>query len=156
MFADDNFILDENGRRFSKRVENTVGKLLVTSNLFFSVSVFKRLVLQTLKIQGLFQIGLKRNDFTFQLCRETANYYLEASCPGICGRLSSCLECLSQGQGAVLTDKSPQRRTYIQPCNWCVKEAKCQQRSSMGILDTFLFYCLSVRLSFSWKLNIFL
>ena len=25
-FADDNFKLDENGRKFSKRVENTVGK----------------------------------------------------------------------------------------------------------------------------------
>ena len=25
-FADDNFILDENGRKLSKRVENTVGK----------------------------------------------------------------------------------------------------------------------------------
>ena len=25
-FADDNFKFDENGRRFSKRVENTVGK----------------------------------------------------------------------------------------------------------------------------------
>ena len=26
VFADDNFTFDENGRRFSKRVENTVGK----------------------------------------------------------------------------------------------------------------------------------
>ena len=26
MFADDSFKLDENGRKFSKRVENTVGK----------------------------------------------------------------------------------------------------------------------------------
>ena len=25
-FADDNFILDKNGRKFSKKVENTVGK----------------------------------------------------------------------------------------------------------------------------------
>ena len=48
-FADDNFKLNENGRKFSKRVENTVGKkekLLVTSNFSFSHIVFKRLVLQ--------------------------------------------------------------------------------------------------------------
>ena len=35
-------------------------KLLVTSNFFFSHSVFKRLVLQTRKNQGLFGKGLKR------------------------------------------------------------------------------------------------
>ena len=29
VFADDNFKLDENGRKFSKRVENTVGKVEV-------------------------------------------------------------------------------------------------------------------------------
>ena len=34
-------------------------KLLVTSNFFFSHSVFKRLVLQTHKNQGLFGKGLK-------------------------------------------------------------------------------------------------
>ena len=42
-FADENFKLDENGRKFSKRVENTVGKknkLLVMSNFSFSNSVF--------------------------------------------------------------------------------------------------------------------
>ena len=53
--------------KFSKRVENTVGKgevaryqqfLLVTSNFSFSHSVFKRLVLQTCKNQGLFGKGL--------------------------------------------------------------------------------------------------
>ena len=43
-----------------KRIENTVGKgkLLVTSNFFFSYSVFKGLVLQTLKNKGLFGKGL--------------------------------------------------------------------------------------------------
>ena len=48
-FADDRF--DENGRKFSKRVENTKEKLLVTS-------VFKRCILQTHKNQGLFWKGL--------------------------------------------------------------------------------------------------
>ena len=54
-FADDNFISDKNGRKFSKRVKNTVGKgeIAVTSNCFFSNSVFKRLVLQTHNNQGL-------------------------------------------------------------------------------------------------------
>ena len=47
-FEDDNFKFDENGRKLSKWVENTVGKgeLLVTSNFSFSHSVFKRLVSQ--------------------------------------------------------------------------------------------------------------
>ena len=37
-------------------------KLLVTSNFFFSHSVFKRLVLQTRKNQGLFGKGVKVNE----------------------------------------------------------------------------------------------
>ena len=47
-FADDHFKFGENGRNLSKRVDNTVGKekLLVTSNFFFSHSVFKWLVSQ--------------------------------------------------------------------------------------------------------------
>ena len=43
-FADDNFKFYENGRKFSK--------WLVTSNFSFSQSIFRRLVLQTHKIQG--------------------------------------------------------------------------------------------------------
>ena len=60
-FADNNFRFDENGRKLSKRVENTVEKekLLVTSNFSFSHSVFKRHVLQIRKNQGLFGKGLK-------------------------------------------------------------------------------------------------
>ena len=56
----DNFEFNQNGIRFSKRVENAMGKgkLLVTSNSSFSHSVFKRLVLQTSKNQGLFGKGL--------------------------------------------------------------------------------------------------
>ena len=55
-FADDNFKFNENGRKFSKRVENTVGKkekLLVASNSSFSHSVFNRLVQQTRKKSDL-------------------------------------------------------------------------------------------------------
>ena len=57
--ADDNFKFNENGIKFSKQVENTVGKekLLVTSDFSFSHIVFKRLVLQTRKNQGLFGKG---------------------------------------------------------------------------------------------------
>ena len=59
-FADYKFEFNENGRKFSKRVENTVEKekLLVTSNFSFSNSVFKRFILQTRKNQGLFGKGL--------------------------------------------------------------------------------------------------
>ena len=60
-FADDNFKSDESGRRFSKQVENTVGKGEISRNeqfFFFSNSVFKRLVLQTHENQGLFGKGL--------------------------------------------------------------------------------------------------
>ena len=50
--ADNNFKFDENSRKFSKRVENTVvkEKLLVGSNFSFSHSVSK----------GLFPRGVKR------------------------------------------------------------------------------------------------
>ena len=60
-FADANSKLDENGRKFSKRIENTVEKekLLVMSNFSFSHSVFERLVLHTRKTQGLFGNGLR-------------------------------------------------------------------------------------------------
>lgn len=75
-----------------------------------------------------------------QLCRDSDTQYPVVSCPGICGRLSTCLECLSQGQGASLDDTSLDRRTYIQPCNWCVKEAKCQQRSSKFGFDSFVLH----------------
>ena len=60
-FADDDFKFDKNGRNFSKRAENTVRekeKLLVTSNFSFFHSVFKRLVSQISKNQGLFGKGL--------------------------------------------------------------------------------------------------
>ena len=64
-FADDNFELDENGRKFSKRVEITVGKgeiAFYKQFLLFSHSVFKRLSLQTRKNQDLFGVGLKQKN----------------------------------------------------------------------------------------------
>ena len=57
-FADDNFKHDENGRKFSKIVENTLGKREIARNFSFSYSVFKRLVLQTHKNKGLYGKGL--------------------------------------------------------------------------------------------------
>ena len=57
-FADSNFRFDENVGKFSKRrLENTVGKvkmlMMMKSNFSFSYSIFKRLLLQTLKNTGL-------------------------------------------------------------------------------------------------------
>ena len=50
----------ENGRKLSKQVENTVGKGEIAhyQKLLISHSVFKRLVLQRHKNQGLFGKGL--------------------------------------------------------------------------------------------------
>ena len=55
-FADDNFNFVENGRKFSKWVENTVGKGEIAhyKQFLHSNSVFLRLILQTSKNQGLF------------------------------------------------------------------------------------------------------
>ena len=61
-FAGDNFEFDTKGRKVSKRVENNVEKGEIARDeqfLLFSHSVFKRLVLQTRKNQGLFGKGLK-------------------------------------------------------------------------------------------------
>ena len=57
-FADDNFKFDEYARKFAKWVENTVGKGEIARYCSFSHGVFKRLVLQTHKNQGLFGKGL--------------------------------------------------------------------------------------------------
>ena len=78
-FADDNFKFDENGRKFSKCVENTVGKGEIARDeqflLFFHV-VFKRLVLQTHKNQGLLgkELILQRKSLTHQLILVTATF----------------------------------------------------------------------------------
>ena len=76
-FTDDNFKIDESGRKFFKREENTVGKAEIAC-----YSVFKRLVLQTHKNQGLFGKGLISNKIEMQemgekaeICTNTAMIY---------------------------------------------------------------------------------
>ena len=61
-FADDNFKFHENGRKFSKRVEKTVGKgefARFTSNFsfFFPHSVFKRLYCRHVKTKACWGNG---------------------------------------------------------------------------------------------------
>ena len=51
LVADDNFKLDENGRKLTKQVENIVGKGAIAH---YECSVFKRLVLHTRKTRGCF------------------------------------------------------------------------------------------------------
>ena len=59
-FLDDNFTFDENGRKFTKWIENTVekGEIACYEQFSFSHNVFKKLVLETHKNQGLFGTGL--------------------------------------------------------------------------------------------------
>ena len=59
-FADDNFKFDENGRKIFKWVANTVGKGEIARYEQFLLfpQCFQRLLLQTLKNQGLFGKGL--------------------------------------------------------------------------------------------------
>ena len=59
-FADDNFKFDEHLRRFSKRVENTVGKGEIACHEQFLLipQCFQKTLLQTRKNQGLFGKGL--------------------------------------------------------------------------------------------------
>ena len=75
-----NIGMETDGRKFSKWLENTVGKgkiaryeqfLLVTSNFSFSHSVFKRLILQTYENQGLFGKGLS-------LSQTSPGFYMSA------------------------------------------------------------------------------
>ena len=59
-FADNNFKFDEMAESFTiaKKTLRDKEKLLVTSNISFSHSVFKRLIVQTLFNKGLFGKGL--------------------------------------------------------------------------------------------------
>ena len=61
--ADDNFEFDENSRKFSERVRKHCG--LIMSNFSFSHGVFKRIVPQTRKSEGLFGRGLKEIGWGF-------------------------------------------------------------------------------------------
>ena len=58
--ADNNFKFDNNGRKFSKQVESTVGKREIACYEQFLLfpHCFQRLSLQTCKNQGLFGKGL--------------------------------------------------------------------------------------------------
>ena len=73
-FADDNFKVDENGRKFSKmgRKHWVKEKLLITSNFSFSHSVFKTLVLQTRKTRACLGKGSK--DFFYRVA--TCGHFL--------------------------------------------------------------------------------
>ena len=94
-YVDYNFKFDENGRQFSKPVENAVGKkekLLVASNFSFSHSVFKKYVLQTCKNKGLFGKGLKGRE-TFQ--ENGQNFILFPQClKELSPRVIKTSECL--------------------------------------------------------------
>ena len=61
VFADINFKFDENGKKFSKGIENTVGKGEIACYRQFLLfpHCFLRLILQAHKNQGLFGKGLK-------------------------------------------------------------------------------------------------
>ena len=78
--ADDNFKMGENGKRFSKRVVNTVGKGEIARYEQFLLfpQCFKRLILQTRESKGLFGTGL--NVFILYNC-ETSSYNLYLSLP---------------------------------------------------------------------------
>ena len=66
--ADDNFKLNEHGRKLPKWVENTVGKGGIAHNNFsFSHSVFKRLVSQGRQKVSLCGNGL--NCFLYQIVK---------------------------------------------------------------------------------------
>ena len=62
-FVDDNFKFDENGWKFSSRVENTDRKEEIARYEQFLLfpQWFQRLVLQTRKNQGLFGKGLRNS-----------------------------------------------------------------------------------------------
>ena len=57
-FADDSFKFDENGRKFFKRVENTVvnGEIARYEKFLLFPQCFQKFVLQTRENQGLFGI----------------------------------------------------------------------------------------------------
>ena len=60
-FADDNFKFDENDRKFSKWIENTVGKGKIAryEHFLFFPQCFQKTCTANTKNQGLFGKGLK-------------------------------------------------------------------------------------------------
>ena len=63
MFANDNFKFDENGREFSKAVENTLGKGEIAryDQFLLFPQCFQKSCTADTKNQGLFVKGLSRN-----------------------------------------------------------------------------------------------
>ena len=57
--ANNNFEFGENGKKFFKQVDKTVGNVEIVpcEQFLFSHTIFKRLVLPTCKNQGLFRKG---------------------------------------------------------------------------------------------------
>lgn len=63
--------------------------------------------------------------------QECKGDYRPGSCPGICGALTTCLDCTIQGQGAV-TVNATAALVHNEQCAWCVKEAQCQKIDGKG------------------------
>ena len=86
---------DENGRKLSKRVENTVGKekLPVTSDFSFFHSVFKRLIFQgrqkgSLCVNGLRSVGCRAYGGLGDGSHNSTNVYQQFDLAGI-GQVTS-------------------------------------------------------------------
>ena len=83
-FADDNFKFDENDRKFSRRVENTVGKgeIACYEQFLCFPQCFKRLVLQIRKNQGLFGKWLNQSHFAInEKIYDYKNFYFCQNIP---------------------------------------------------------------------------
>ena len=80
-FADDNFKFDEIGRKFSKRVENTVGKGEIARYkqflLFPQCFFFLKLILQTSKNKDLFGKGLNLHQVKMSKRYVKTDYFWE-------------------------------------------------------------------------------
>ena len=87
-FAHNNFEFDENGRKLSKQVENTVGKREIarSSNFSFSHSVFKRLVSQKRQ-----KVSLCGNGFTHYHTMPHSDALKIYSCGKHCEKRRNCL-----------------------------------------------------------------
>ena len=88
-FADGNFKFDENGRKLSKRVENTVGKgeIACYEQFSFSQIVFKRLVSQRRQKVSLCENGLSQHSLHSRWERGRLYWFHHfhlSVCPSVC------------------------------------------------------------------------
>ena len=109
-FADDNFKFDENGRKFLKQIDNTVGKGEIAryEQFSFSHSIFKRNVQQTRKNEGLYGkelriiiyllffyliliIHMNDSPLSFPLPRKSNCFFFSSSILLRCSSTCSCL-----------------------------------------------------------------